>query len=100
MGRVEESDLGRWRTMAASMVLMAVADHAKRDPTFVPLKDKTTERWHATAAGREFELLLTGTKFFDTRAEKGGGGAVDLAMHLFRTDFRGATALLRGKGLR
>lgn len=99
MGRIDESELGRWRAMSASVALVAVADHAKRDPTFIPIKDKATERWHATVAGREFELLLTGAKFFDTRADKGGGGAVDFAMHLFRTDFRGATTLLRGKGL-
>jgi len=97
--RIGESDLGRWRAIPASVTLMAVADYAKRDPTFIPIKDQTTERWYATVAGREFELLLTGAKFFDTRAEKGGGGAVDFAIHLFRTDFRGATALLRGKGL-
>ena len=58
-----------------------------------------TERWHATVRGREFELLLTGTKFFDSRAEKGGGGAVDLASHLFGTEFRGAVACLRQKGI-
>lgn len=52
-------------------------------------------RWHATAAGRGFELLLCGPKFFDTRARTGGGGAVDLAMHLWATNFRGAVSLLR-----
>lgn len=99
MGRVEESDLSRWRTMAASRALVALADHAKKDVSFVPVKDAGTERWHTTVLGREFELLLTGTKFFDTRAEKGGGGAIDLASHLFRTDFRSAVAHLRQKGL-
>lgn len=99
MGRVEDGDLARWRALPASVTLVAVADHAKRDPTFAPIKDKATERWHATVAGREFELLLTGPKFFDTRAVKGGGGAVDFVMYLSRTDFRSATALLRGKGL-
>ncbi|MBZ3343388.1 hypothetical protein IPR00_22095, partial [Xanthomonas perforans] len=33
------------------------------------------------------ELLATGPKWYDTRAEKGGGGAIDLAMHLLRLDF-------------
>lgn len=80
--------------MAATLVLAAIADHAKKDTTFVPIKDATTERWHATVAGREYELLLTGPKYFDTRLQRGGGGAIDLAMHLFRTDFRGATGQL------
>nr|WP_017166853.1 hypothetical protein [Xanthomonas phaseoli] len=56
----------------------------KRDPDFRPLKDKTTIRVNVSIGG---ELLATGRKWFDTRAEKGGGGAIDLAMHLFRLDF-------------
>jgi hypothetical protein len=40
------------------------------------------------------------TKFFDTRAEKGGGGAIDLAMHLFRIDLKAATGLLGKKNLK
>lgn len=85
--------------MAAGVALGALAAHAKRDPTFVPTKDKHTERWHARAEGRDFELLTAGPKFFDTRAKSGGGGAIDLAMHLYRMDFKAATDLLRRQGL-
>lgn len=99
MPRVDEGELGRWRRADAATVLQALADYAKKDVTFVPIKDRVTTRWHATAQGREFELLLTGAKFFDTRAEIGGGGAVDLAMHLLRADFKTATNMLRRKGL-
>jgi len=97
--RVNSEELGRWRTIDASVTLAKFADHAKRDHTFEPIKDQTTVRWHATVNGREFELLLTGHKFFDTRAKKGGGGAVDLAMHLLQVDFKAATGMLRVKNL-
>jgi hypothetical protein len=79
----------------AVAALMVLADFAKRDATFAPIKDKATTRWHATVQGRDFELLLTGPKFFDSRAEMGGGGAVDLTMHLFRVDFIAAAGILR-----
>lgn len=95
MPRVDTEELRRWRGLDAATVLSSLALHAKPDPTFVPIKAERTSRWHANAAGRDFELLLTGPKFFDTRAEKGGGGAVDMAMHLFRLDFKAATELLR-----
>lgn len=95
MPRVDAEELKRWRDLDASLTLSSLAFHAKADPTFVPIKAERTSRWHANAAGRDFELLLTGPKFFDTRAEKGGGGAVDMAMHLFRLDFKTATELLR-----
>lgn len=80
--------------MNAATVLDALADFAKRDSTFASIKDKSTTRWHATVCRREYELLLTGPKFFDTRLEIGGGGAIDFAMHLLRIDFRSAVAEL------
>lgn len=99
MPRVDSGEIGRWRSLDAAVALTALADHAKRDLTFEPVKDRTTTRWHANVAGREFELLLTGPKFFDTHAESGGGGAIDLAMHLLQGDFKTATGALRKKGL-
>ena len=85
--------------MEAAIVLQALADNAKRDPTFEPIKNKATTRWHSTAQGLEFELLLTGPKSFDTRAEKGGGGSIDLAIHPFGLDFKTAIGALRKWGL-
>ncbi|MDE1953809.1 MAG: hypothetical protein KGJ65_03205 [Betaproteobacteria bacterium] len=95
MTKVGGSELAEWRGMSAETALIALADYTKRDATFVPLKDKTTSRWYAGAGGRDFELLITGPKFFDTRVRVGGGGAIDMAMHLLRIDFRGAVEHLR-----
>lgn len=99
MPRVDSEELGRWRAVDAVAALTALADHAKSDPTFEPIKNLATTRWHANVRGREFELLLTGPKFFDTRTETGGGGAVDLAMYVLQTDFKTATGILRKSGL-
>lgn len=99
MPRIDSGELWRWRNMDAAVALVALAAHAKRDSTFEPVKDRATMRWHANVLGRDFELLLTGPKFFDTRTETGGGGAIDLAMHLLRADFKAATGVLRKKGL-
>lgn len=64
-------------------------------PTFEPIKNHATARWHVTTQGREFELLSLWPKFFDTRQKRGGGVAIDLAMHLLRLDFKKAVAKLR-----
>lgn len=85
--------------MAATDVLQAVADHAKRDVSYVPVKTDRSSRWHASASGRDFELLCTGPKFWDTRANKGGGGALDLVMHLYQIPFLRAARLLEERGL-
>lgn len=99
MGRADPAELSRWRALDATVTLAALAAHAKRDAAFEPIKNRATSRWHVAISGREFELLLTGSKFFDTRNQKGGGGAVDLAMYLLRTDFRTAIGVLRCIGL-
>lgn len=96
---VDNFVLARWRATTASVALAALADHAVEDQSFKPLSSKDTSRWHASAGGHDFELLCTGPRFFDTRAQRGGGGAVDLAMHLLSIDFRTAAKVLAEKGL-
>jgi hypothetical protein len=48
----------------------------------------------------EFEILTTGVKWLDTRANKGGGGAIDLAMHVLHLSFVDAVKLLIEGGQR
>lgn len=97
--RVDNQILDGWQKLDASNVLLAVADYAKEDASFVPAKNAATTRWHARVRQTEFELLLTGPKFWDARANRGGGGAVDLVMHLHGCHFKPATALLKESGL-
>jgi len=79
--------LARLRDMPVSDTLDALGLYWKRDPDFRPVKDKETIRVHVSIGGGVIELLATGAKWYDTRAEKGGGGAIDLTMHLLRLDF-------------
>ena len=81
------STLTRLRQMPASDALALLADHVKPDPTYQPLKAEHSLRWHASTARGEFEILTTGVKWYDTRARAGGGGAIDLAMHLLDMSF-------------
>jgi hypothetical protein len=96
---VDKSALDRWRSLEAAKVLVTLATYAKPDPTYIPVKNRSSRRWHAQVAGRDFELLLTGPKFWDTRQATGGGGAVDLVMHLTGSSFREASRLLQRHGL-
>lgn len=99
LAKVTQAELERLRSMDVAAVLLRLVDHAKADPTFKPISAEHTSRWNVTAQGREFELLLKGPKFYDTRLKRGGGGAIDLAMHLFAIDFKQAIERLRGAGL-
>lgn len=99
MARPELSELLRFRQITAIDALLALADYAKRDPTFIPTKSIGTQRWHANVGSHDFELILNGPRFFDTRAKVGGGGAIDLVIHLHRLSFLDAIELLRKRGL-
>ncbi len=79
--------LARLREMPVPDALNGLGLYWKRDPDFQPIKDKATTRLNVSIGGGVVELLATGPKWYDTRQEKGGGGAIDLAMHLLRLDF-------------
>ena len=93
--RPTSADLARWRSLDALQALHILADYVKEDATFRPTHASSTRRVHATAAGADWELLVDGPKFFDTRAKTGGGGAVDLVMHLWQVPFKTAVTTLR-----
>ena len=83
------------RDIPSEEALRLLAIYYKADPLYVPLKDPRSRRWHVRTACGEFEILTTGpAKWYDTRAQKGGGGAIDLAMHLLKLSFVDAVKLL------
>lgn len=81
--------------MDCAVALPLLTEHCKQDRDFTALKNAHTHRWHVSASGHDYEILTTGAKWFDTRADLGGGGAIDLAMHLHRLNFKQAVNLLR-----
>lgn len=69
-----------------------------KDRDFRPVKDRSTERWFVSVGHGVFELLVTGVRWFDAQATRGGGGAIDLAMHLMGIDFVNAVKKLSASG--
>jgi hypothetical protein len=91
----DQAKLTALREMSSEDSLALLALHYKADPTFVPTKDPRSRRWHVRTVCGEFEILTTGPhKWYDTRAKKGGGGAIDLAMHLRQVSFVDAVKIL------
>lgn len=86
--------LGHGRELDALWVLEKLEHYAKVDNTFELLNWLDTQRYHVNAERQDFELLLRGSKFFDTRLQRGEGSAADLTMHVSHADFKVATDLL------
>jgi hypothetical protein len=95
---VDNAALERWRRAETAPLVALLADHAKEDMTFKPVKATGATRWHVSAGGADYELICTGAKFFDTRAGIGGAGAIDLTCHLWRIGFKDAVRILRSRG--
>ncbi|KWC91655.1 hypothetical protein WL56_05845 [Burkholderia cepacia] len=98
MQPVDNSELERLRGLAVLDVLHLMAEYTKFDRDFAPVRSFNTRRVYVTAAGADWELLVDGARFFNTRERKGGGGAVDLVMHLWRVPFKQAVKMLREAG--
>ncbi|MBI5277793.1 MAG: hypothetical protein HY854_15180 [Burkholderiales bacterium] len=79
--------LTRLREMPAGEALALLAIDVKADPTYLPLKTDHSRRWHVHTTRGEFEILTTGPKWYDMRTHQGGGGAIDLAMHVLGLSF-------------
>jgi hypothetical protein len=73
--------------MRSEEALTAIALIVKPDVTFIPAKDPRTCRWHVHTERGDYEILTTGAKWYDTRARIGGGGAIDLTMHVLCLPF-------------
>ena len=92
--RISKFTLQRWQRLDAALVIRGIADYAKQDVAFKPRRRSDTSRGNVRVHETEFELLVTGPQFFDPRVSKGGGGAVDLVMHVYGIDFKTAVRLL------
>lgn len=71
----------------------------RRDTDFRPANDMQTQRLYVSRRGAAWELLVTGVKWWDARAEKGGGGGIDLVIHLAGLDFVTTVKLLASDDL-
>lgn len=92
----DDALLCRLREVPLQHGLAALGRHVSIDRDFVPVKDHRTKRWVVDAGVGKAELLVTNLKWFDTRRQRGGGGMIDLLMHLDDMSFVQAVKVLSG----
>jgi len=85
------------RETPSDAALRSLAICCKADASYHPVKDSNSRRWHVRTEFGEFEILTTGVKWFDPRAKVGGGGAIDLAMHILQVSFVDAVKILAAR---
>ena len=85
------------RETPSDVALRSLTIFCKTDTTYHPVKDSNSRRWHVRTKFGEFEILTTGVKWYDPRAKVGGGGAIDLAMHILQVSFVDAVNILAAR---
>ncbi len=83
----DEAFLERLRGVPVLDALSGLGLYWKLDPSFQPVKSANTKRLYVSVGLSVVEVLLTDEKWFDPRLNIGGGGCIDLTMHLLELDF-------------
>lgn len=87
--------VNRVRNLNLVEVLSSLCTYVTQDKTYEPRRNERSQLYVAEVNGRRFNnLLITEARWFDLDAKKGGGGAIDLTMHLMKVNFVQAVKLL------
>lgn len=92
---IRPDELASLRSIPLAEALELIGIDHKADHSYKPRLHHESERWHVSDGGHVVELIVTASRWFDTRNGKGGCGAIDLLMHLRGWSFREAVARLR-----
>ena len=83
------------RRLKLITVLNALCTYCSQDKTYEPKKNPESKVFVIEVNGMRYNnLLITGDRWYDLEAKKGGGGAIDLTMYLRKISFVQAVKLL------
>jgi hypothetical protein len=94
MKRISPEQIAKVRATPLETVLERLGFYVSRDSAFQPRLNKRTVSLFVSDNNDVHELIVTGEKWFDKRENVGGGGAIDLVMHLKKVSFSGAVRFL------
>ena len=95
--RIDDAEIARLRAMSVDDTLTLLGLYAKLDRDYQPHKSAQSKRVNISVDSTVIELVVTGAKWYDARAQRGGGGAIDLTMHLYREPFVKAVQRLQSR---
>lgn len=94
MKRLSAEEITRARAVPLVNALEKLGYCVSKDGAFEPRKTQRTMSVFISNEEDSRELILTGEKWFDKTSKTGGGGAIDLVVHLKGGRFTRAVRLL------
>lgn len=83
-----------FREMTVEKAALLLGLYCKKDSHYESTTHKNSTCYHISKDGEVFEIVVTQLKWYSTRRGVGGGGAIDLTMHLYSEPFKAALARL------
>lgn len=93
--KFSDEELKRLREVPLLKALDALELHYQHDPDYKPRKFQESMRVIVSVKDLVYTLQITGMRWYDMHSKAGGGGAIDLTMHLMQCDFFQAAKLLQ-----
>ena len=93
--KFSDEELKRLREVPLLKALDALELHYQHDPDYKPRKSQESIRVIVSVKDLVYTLQITGMRWYDMHSKDGGGGAIDLTMHLMQCDFFQAAKLLQ-----
>lgn len=88
--RFDDELITRFRVMTVEKAALLLGLYCKKDLHYESTTHKNSTCYHISKDGEVFEVIVTQLKWFSTRRGIGGGGAIDLTMHLYGEPFKAA----------
>jgi len=88
--RFDDELITRFRVMTVEKAAQVLGLYCKKDAHYESTTHRNSKCYHISKDGEVFEIIVTQLKWFSTRRGVGGGGAIDLTMHIYGEPFKAA----------
>lgn len=92
--RFDEELVTRFRVMTVEQTARILGLYCKQDKNYESTAHRNSKCYHISKDGEVFEIIVTQLKWYSTHRRYGGGGGIDLTMHLYGETFKAALTRL------
>ncbi|KPY55670.1 hypothetical protein [Pseudomonas amygdali] len=84
----------RFRVMTVEQIARILGLYCKQDKEYESSHYRNAKCFHISKDGEVFEIIVSQLKWYSTHRRCGGGGGIDLTMHIFGESFKAALTRL------
>lgn len=90
----DEELITRFRVMTVEQTARVLGLYCKQDKDYESSHYRNSKCFHISKDGEVFEIIVSQLKWYSTHRRFGGGGGIDLTIHLYGESFKAALTRL------